>query len=353
MRVLIISPYPLKTPGGITRHIQDISEALTSSGEIVHVVERNNPSAIGGFLRDVLWSFLAFFHILKHKPDVVHAHAHWVTAVPGFMLKLLGSSVTCVFTFHTPPVGGSSAIRRSLFSLVLSRFDCISFVSASLGVDWDAALSLPATQRIIHPCGRRFTVSEEEATRFEKQFELEDSFPLCYIGPMVWEKKVEGVRLLIECFSSVSEGKPELRLIVVGGGPYLSQLRRFAEETDCGDKIRFTGMIKDVGVPLSVSKVYVHISFQEGLSHSILDAMAAGKPILASDIGGLSEAITDGSEGLLVKNDANTITEALKEVISNEDLRDHLGREARKKADSAFSCRSTAKAYVEAYRGLT
>ncbi|MCK4949696.1 MAG: glycosyltransferase family 4 protein [Thermoplasmata archaeon] len=356
LRVFIISPYPLKMPGGITRHIQDISRALTSGGENVRVVERNHRSAQGKsrIPHDLVWSLLAFIRILVQRPDVVHAHAHWVTAVPGFILKLLGSSVTCVFTFHTNPVDGPSGMKRSLLSLVLSRCDYITFVSGSLRDAWNATHSLRPKQVIVHPCSRRFDVSEKETAQFRKEFDLEDdSFPLCFVGPLVWEKKAEGVRLLISCFKSVSEGKPELRLIIVGGGPYLSRLQQFAEEIGCAGKVRFTGMIKGVGVPLSISKVYVHISFQEALGHSILDAMAAGKPIVASDIGGIPEAIANGSEGLLVSNNEGEVAGALERMISEKDLRDRMGGNARKKAESQFSCQSTAGGYLEVYRGLS
>jgi len=351
-RIALISPFPLETLGGITRFVGDLSNAFRAMGNEVHVYEGSirelqTPSRI---VRDLFWALAMFIHVATTKPDVVHAHSHWATAIPGFLLKLLRVKHTSIFTFHTQQMRVPGPMKQFVLSSILSKYDCVSFVSASLAEAYGQILNLPEKGIVIHPCYRSFEVAESEAEKFRTDCGLQkDELTICFVGPLVWRDKVRGVRLLIKCFASLAKRRPGLRLLIVGDGPLRRMLEEYAGGLECADRVVFTGMIDNPGLPLAVSQVYAHISFQEGLPHSIIDAMVSSKAIVASRIGGIPEAITDRVEGLLVDNSEAHILRARETAVADGDLRSRLGGNARERALDTFSCEKMAQGFHKVY----
>src|SRR5207253_6057596 len=156
--------------------------------------------------------------------------------------------------------------------------------------------------------------------RFSGRYGLKRRTVVTFVGPLVWPLKVEGVRRLIESFMRVANRHPDSSLLIVGDGPLRIDLEKFADKPTNG-RIIFTGSIEDVGGAISASAIYAHISLQEGLPISLLNAMALGKPVLASPIGGIPEAIRNDENGLLVESDVVSLCHALDRLLSDSSLR--------------------------------
>lgn len=141
-------------------------------------------------------------------------------------------------------------------------------------------------------------------------------------------------QLLLKAFAAVPPG-PRLRLI--GDGPLRETCEKLAEQLGIRDRVEFLGYRDDVASLLASSDAFVLASKFEMFSLSILEAMRAGLPVIAFDIGGNRGAIVDGETGFLVPNgDVTALTKALSMVLSNRDLRVRFGRAARHRFEERF-----------------
>jgi len=131
---------------------------------------------------------------------------------------------------------------------------------------------------------------------------------------------------------------PAAQLILAGEGPLLTELEAEARQSGVGDRIHFLGFRRDVPELLAACDVFALPSLWEGLSISLLEALAAGRPIVATDIDGNREAIEDGKTALMVPAaDPAGLAAALKEILTNPRLAATLGHNARLSAQERFS----------------
>jgi glycosyltransferase involved in cell wall biosynthesis len=129
----------------------------------------------------------------------------------------------------------------------------------------------------------------------------------------------------------------EWLLDLAGDGPGQARIEALAAELGVARRVRFLGHSDDIAGLLRESDVLALISHWEGLPYSILEAMSLGLPVIASDVGGVSEAVTDGDSGRLVpRDDVAGLRGALAELISHPELRLRLGTAGRKRYEAAF-----------------
>ena len=137
-------------------------------------------------------------------------------------------------------------------------------------------------------------------------------------------------------------------LVVTGRGPFYDELKEYAEKEGGGNDI-FVGDIKNPYIPLSICNIYAHISLGEGLPIALLEAMAIGKPIIATPVGGIPEAIEDGKNGLLTDPDVDEITEKIVYLLQNQEIAEELGRNAKKTAELRFTWKIAADNILKIY----
>ncbi|MEN8182345.1 MAG: glycosyltransferase family 4 protein [Myxococcota bacterium] len=130
----------------------------------------------------------------------------------------------------------------------------------------------------------------------------------------------------------------EWRLDLVGGGPRQGSVRQLASEMGIADRVSFLGMRTDVSELLAAAQVYVLSSRWEGLPRSIIEAMRAGLPVVASDVGGVAEVVEDGSTGCLVpRGNVGALTARLRELLGSPQLRRLLGEQGRIRYETGFT----------------
>lgn len=155
------------------------------------------------------------------------------------------------------------------------------------------------------------------------------------VGRLVPQK---GFAHLIRAFPLLAGSLPSVRLVIAGEGPLEAELRREADQTGLADRIDFLGFRRNIPEILAAFDVFALPSLWEGLSISLLEALAAGKPIVATDIDGNREAIEPGETGLLVPAaDPAALAEALRSVLLDSLLAQTLARNARRCAAIRFS----------------
>ena len=157
------------------------------------------------------------------------------------------------------------------------------------------------------------------------------------IGCVANYRAVKGHALLIEAFSKLSPRRPHLRLVLVGEGPLRPDLERCVRAAGLGAQVRLHGPVLDARPLYGAFDLVVQASSSEGLPNVLLEAAAAGRPIVATAAGGSSEIVIDGQTGLLVPvDDLDQLARALERVIDDGELRERLGAAARAHITVAF-----------------
>jgi len=143
------------------------------------------------------------------------------------------------------------------------------------------------------------------------------------------------------------------QLDLVGEGPLLSQTRGLAASLGLEDRVRFLGQRKDVDRILADAQVGLLVTNWEGLPLSILEAMRANLPVVASDVGGVSESVTDGVTGYVVpKGDVDVLRERLRRLLSDPALRAGLGMRGRAEYETHFALERSVSKTLAVYESV-
>jgi glycosyltransferase involved in cell wall biosynthesis len=159
--------------------------------------------------------------------------------------------------------------------------------------------------------------------------------------------------VLLRALASLVPGRPRLRLVVIGGGEEESALRRLATELGIADRVLFTGTRRDVPELLAAFDVACLSSVHEGVPLAVLESMAAGLPVVATDCGALRDLVADGEEGFLVPvGDTAALAARLAQLCDGPELRAAMGARARARAEREFAIEHTVQKFQRLFRGL-
>ena|SRR5439155_8732329 len=350
MRVAMVTPYWLPIRGGVTTFVAGLSEALQPiSGVEIHIVAREGTGAGATILGGTKSRFVQRLvrELQTIKPDVVHAHGHWYVLLGALRYAARNPGVATIFTLHTE-ISSRSWIRRWFLGNLLSKADAVTALSQHALSTAIRKLRILALSEVIPPGVAISYNSPERIQDFLDTSGLGKRKPLVtFVGPLAWGKKAAGVALLIRAFHEVRKLYPGATLAIAGDGLYRARLEALADETIPGGAV-FLGDIPDPAPLLMGSDIYAHVTFQEGFGLAVLEAMAAGTPIVASRTGGIPEIIRDGDNGLLVDS-AEDIVRRIQEILNNPTFAAQLTDRARLDVRDKFHWSRTAQAYLALY----
>ncbi|MDO8529603.1 MAG: glycosyltransferase family 4 protein [bacterium] len=164
----------------------------------------------------------------------------------------------------------------------------------------------------------------------------------------------KGVNYLIEAFKKLSEKHQDIFLQIIGDGDEKNELENLVKELKIENKVEFTGLISHEKLPsyFQSADVFVLPSLNEGMSNAMLEALASGLPIIATDTGGTRELVKDGENGFIVKmKDSGDIAEKIERLIENAELREKMGKVSREIAEN-MSWGKAAREYLEVYKKI-
>jgi glycosyltransferase involved in cell wall biosynthesis len=170
--------------------------------------------------------------------------------------------------------------------------------------------------------------------------------------------RLKGLEQFIDAASLLASWFPRVRFVIAGDasagdGDYVASLKQRARQMGVGSRVLFTGHRFDVPAVLGSAAVSVMPSLNEALPNVLLESMAAGAPIVATRVGGTTEAIAHGHTGLLVPaGDPRALSEAIARLLMEPALAGALGRAARQVAESSFSLSRMVAATEQLYRDL-
>ena len=163
----------------------------------------------------------------------------------------------------------------------------------------------------------------------------------------------KGLDVLLEAWRRVVDEVPGARLTLLGDGPQRSDLEETAQRLGITRSVTFAGVVDDVPARLHLARAFVLPSTAEGMSSALLEAMAAGRPVVATRVSGSTELVRHGREGLLAEpGDAAGLAAALRRLLADTDLADRLGRNARERVRRRYSDRRLAEAHLALYHRL-
>jgi len=159
--------------------------------------------------------------------------------------------------------------------------------------------------------------------------------------------------LLIRSFTDVVRHYPDTILLLAGEGELLPAVKELVNRQGLQEKVRFLGPRQDVADLLNASDVFVLPSDWEGVPVSALEAMATGKPIIATAVGGVPEIIESGCNGFLVPaGNSEMLTQAMLTLCNNQTLIRRMGERSRQIAVERFDVRKMAQQYGDLYMRL-
>lgn len=280
----------------------------------ITVVDCKEPAVrVRGYPRTLIRALRSF------APAVIHAHSGgWYPAVVARMrLRALG----LVFTDHGryPP---ESRLRSFIERRLATRTDALVAVTPPLAAYVRDFLKLETPPSVIangiDPA--RYRIDPDTRTRLRAEWGAAPGDTVFIaVGRLV---EVKNHALLIDAFAVARGVQKNSILVILGQGPLEGALRQRARERGVEDRVRFAGFRPDVAACLGAADVWVSSSTTEGLPVSLLEAFAAGRPVIATAVGGIPDALGTPQAGLLVPSeDAGAMAESMVKMMTDEGLR--------------------------------
>ncbi|MGH2711652.1 MAG: glycosyltransferase family 4 protein [Actinomycetota bacterium] len=368
--------YPPVVVGGLSRHVYELSRHLAQAGHEVTVYTRGHPDAPSEEVREgvrlvrvqgyppplddlIPWTLtfnIALIHramdeLAEGRADVLHAH-DWLVAYASTVLADL-CSLPLVATIHATELGRHRGrlpgprqtfvheVERWLVSEAERVITCSAFmreqVSDSLGADRGRLDLIP---------------NEVDLTPFADPPGAPGtgSPTVLFAGRLEYEK---GVQTLLEALPRIAREVPGVRLLIAGNGTYRPELERLAAELELDGLVSFEGFVDESRLRSLYRSADIAIvpSLYEPFGLVVLEAMASGTPVVASDTGGLCEILTHDVTGLLFSSgDAAELASTAVRVLKDQTLGARLALEARSSLSARGSWTTAATRTAETYR---
>jgi len=290
-----------------------------------------------GPLSDLTSFWHLFKRIRKERPDLIHLHLLKARFLGGIAAKLTRVPVI-VETFHGNLFTGYYGRLKTVAIMAAERFlgwlivDRVIVISESQKEELIKYRICPARKIEVIPLGLelgRFIKCEQLRGKLRKELGLsENTILIGSVGRLV---PIKGVKYLLDSFSKVSQSKEtDFCLIIVGDGVLRGDLEILATNLGVDNKVRFLGWRFDLEKIYADLDIVVLSSLNEGTPVSLIEAMTAGKVVLATKVGGVPDLVEDGKTGVLVPTkNPEALTEAILRLLKNDALRRRLGEQAK------------------------
>ena len=378
IRALMISPQFHPLLGGYERAAERLSEALADAGlHVVIIAERRDRAwpvmeridgyevrRLSCFYRrgvHILTSALSFAgFLLRHGQefDVWHVHQYGVHAALAVALgKVLRRPVLLKLT-SSAAMGIERAMGNGIAGLILGFFHrrvTASIVMSDETREEAIRFGIPSERIHLIPNGvdgNQFCpASPEERATARSMLGLNCERLVLYVGRLSPEKNSLG---LLDAWASINTKTREgAVLALVGDGPEWDKVQAKAEEPRLTGSVHLAGRRSDVVTWYRAADVYVISSYNEGLSNTMVEAMASGLPVISTRVSGSSILLESPAAGLVVDvGNTKQLAGAMEALLHNVSMSARLGVNARRKFESHFSLQTLSKRMVVLYESL-
>jgi L-malate glycosyltransferase len=343
MRVCLLGQYPPHI-GGVSSHTYLLSLELVKRGDQVYVLTYPHPDVkdIGEIkvetafapnikgLRGLFFFISSFFKLIRmvrrFNIELIHAHFLLPPGLIGVCVGSLMGKKTAV-TAHGSDlmIQAKNPVLRSMIKFVLKKADYVLVVNQTLK---DKVLELGINQEKVYITPNAVDVEKFNPKKKDLPSDIKishDKPVILFVGNLVFQK---GVEYLLEAKKIM---KNDAELVIVGDGPLRPELEMKVRDEKIQDVV-FTGARRDVDKIMPSGTVFVLPSISEGFPITILEAMASGLPVVATNVGGISEVMSE-QVGIMVNPSSPTeLASALDKILENETLRNDMNVTAREQA---------------------
>lgn len=336
--------------GGAQTHVADLCDYFKNKGNEIVVMSFGNGwlkqecEKIGvNFINNIFFSNSAnpikIFKAIKEtrryvnefKPDIVHCHSSSAGILGRLAIK---GKIRTIYTAHgwgfnigmKPWVKYPVLFLEKICAKYTDTYICVAEFVKNLGLKYH--LTPKSKFKVIY---NGVNLADPNNSKIKI---LKSEISLIFIGRLAEPKKPE---LTIEAVSLLpDEIKSNIKFTIIGDGPKKEMLKKIADDKKVN--VEFKGSLEKSEALKELEKVdiFAFISVWEGFPYTILEAMSYGLPIIASNVGGISEAVNE-SNGILVNNEVRQIREAILKLVSDKDLRLKLGEQGKKDVEEKFS----------------
>ncbi len=324
--------------GPLVTHIRQLGE---------ETIVLNKLGSMYGFIY-LIWLVL---FVNKEKIDIIHAHGARVN-LWGVMVAYL-ANIPIISTEHNVDLWREKSFVLNFIDKIIGKFNakrggvsqavCDMLIDSGLNPDRILCINNGIDVS-------KFTVNEGKLLHLKGVSVSNDDVILGAIGRMVEQK---GFKYLLTAFKLLVEDAPDCKLIFIGNGPQLNELKQQSHNLGLDNKVSFLGERNDIPDCLACIDIFVLPSITEGLPLVLLEAMASKKPVVASSVSGVPYVVDDNVEGILVPpKDPRKIKEGLKRLVDNPDLRNSMGVKAFTKVCNQFRAGNMIKQYEQVYTDI-
>lgn len=330
MKVLLLTLWKPKK-GGVVTHVA----SLIKNSKHDFIIQSYPRFVNLPLLRAFSFVAVGFIRRLPSDCDIIHAHYALPQGLLGVLLKKVRGK-PLVVTIHGSDVSvlTKNPLTAPIVKFVLQNSDRIITVSDYLKNEVMKLGVEPEKVSVVYGGAGGLSTKKEK-------FDFDGTI-VTFIGSLVKQK---GVDVLLEAFDDV----PDAKLVIIGDGEEGPSLRKLAKGRE---DIYFLGYREDLASVFEKTGVLVLPSRQEGFGLVLLEAMKAGVPVVATNVGGITEIVEDGRNGILVEpENPKHLADAITRVIKDEKLRESLIRSG-KDTTEKFSWRSMSSAIDKIYEEL-
>lgn len=283
----------------------------------------------------------------KQNTDLLHAHN--CTAFFYGTLAARLARIPIVYTEHDrdfPPERRIAWLNKIL-SLIVEQVITVSDLLKGCLIKYESfnANKIKTIHNGVDPTP--FSLSLDRK-KYIDELGLEDASPL--IGIVARLDRLKNHKLLLDAMQDIANEIPTVKLLIIGDGPTRKNLEEQADRGGLQNNILFLGMRGDVSNLLLLIDLFVLCSLSEGMPLALIEAMAAGKPIVATNVGGVSEIVRNGINGILVEpTNPAFLAKAILQILKNKDILRTMGENGREVFKQKFTLHKMIKSYEGVY----
>jgi len=321
-----------------------LAEDLVNAGGNVVCFDRRGP------MRMLFSAWQVANHLRRWKTEVLHCHL----PLSGVVGRIAGhiAGIPVVYSEHNELERYHFATRRmnvATWSLQHQAVAVSHEVAASISRHVRSAVPVEVVHNGVDVS--RFDPQLTDGKAVRKLLGIPVDAPV--VGTVAVFRIQKRLDWWLEAAFRVRERDPAAHFIIVGDGVFRDELVKQTASLELGDRVHFVGLQKDVRPYLAAMDVYMISSAVEGLPVALLEAMAMGRPIASTDVGGISEAIKDGKTGLLTPpGQPARLASAVSQLLAGESLRAEFGTAARRQVKEHFSVHSMTRKLDAIYSRL-
>lgn len=290
--------------------------------------------------------------ILTFKPDIIHLYGFRVNIKWRPILWLLGFRYVIGTLEGLTNTGRTGLWRVKLdvwTSCFLKKYIAVSIKIANyLKANGFPEKKLEVIYNGIEVDKYKSLLAEEKESLKKRLGIPLDSIVISCVANL---RPVKGHVFLIDTLSILKE--LNFSALIIGGGTLRDALIKYSQEKGLKDKVHFLGQRLDIPELLSITDIFILSSLSEGMPVSLMEAMASGLPVVATNVGGVSELVVDGETGFFVPSrNPSLLAEKIKILIDNKTLRETMGIKGRARIKDNFTLEAMVKKTEELYKGL-